>query len=187
MYITRFYVALLRPMLVCHWVLATHLDFLYPLREFHIYTFGWDPQLLSPFQRSVWCVFSQAMTGHLNTKTIANTFRAAALGNTAPSHWWYKNLKQILYLNDETSKIEARSLRVWVPRGRGVPQLLSNFRPGCMDVSSESVALGSVNFQYKLCQQFFFTKLHNALSEGLLQAEAMEHFAGDNDHGNHEF
>ena len=24
-------------------------------------------------------------------------------------------------------------------------------------------------------------------SEGLLQAEAMEHFAGDNDHGNHEF
>jgi len=25
------------------------------------------------------------------------------------------------------------------------------------------------------------------LSEGLLQAEAMEHFAGDNDHENHEF
>ena len=25
------------------------------------------------------------------------------------------------------------------------------------------------------------------LSEGLLQPEAMEHFAGDNDHGNHEF
>ena len=25
------------------------------------------------------------------------------------------------------------------------------------------------------------------LSEGLLQAEAVEHFAGDNDHGNHEF
>ena len=25
------------------------------------------------------------------------------------------------------------------------------------------------------------------LSEGLLQAEAMEHFAGDNDHGNHGF
>ena len=25
------------------------------------------------------------------------------------------------------------------------------------------------------------------LSEGLLQAEAMKHFAGDNDHGNHEF
>ena len=25
------------------------------------------------------------------------------------------------------------------------------------------------------------------LSEGLLQAETMEHFAGDNDHGNHEF
>ena len=25
------------------------------------------------------------------------------------------------------------------------------------------------------------------MREGLLQAEAMEHFAGDNDHGNHEF
>ena len=25
------------------------------------------------------------------------------------------------------------------------------------------------------------------LSEGLLQAEVVEHFAGDNDHGNHEF
>ena len=25
------------------------------------------------------------------------------------------------------------------------------------------------------------------LSEGLLQAEAVEHLAGDNDHGNHEF
>ena len=25
------------------------------------------------------------------------------------------------------------------------------------------------------------------LSKGLLQVEAVEHFAGDNDHGNHEF
>ena len=29
------------------------------------------------------------------------------------------------------------------------------------------------------------TQLRCLLSEGLLQAEAVEHFAGDNDHGNH--
>ena len=51
----------------------------------------------------------------------------------------------------------------------------------------QKINIHSYRFNFSIFRTVHKWRVSVVLSEGLLQAETVEHFAGDNDHGNHAF